>query len=212
MHQPSGWGEQSSFRPQRDTAPRPPLGTINVIFVAPGGGLDPSSEIMTIFPQLLIGEDHRETKRRKGKEKPILGFSKANKIGTFQPYVDVFVVTLWIGRFYVKRVIIDQGNWAEIMYPDLYKGWGLKPKDLKEYDIPLVEFNGKRMIPKGMVRLPVQTRNEVVKVDFVIVDAYFPYTPILARPWLHTMGVVSSTLHVQVKYPTKGSIGELLGC
>ena len=63
------------------TTPTP--GTINVIFVAPGGGVGPWSEIMTISPQFMIKEDHRETKRRKGKKEPILGFSKANKIGTF---------------------------------------------------------------------------------------------------------------------------------
>ena len=51
-----------------------------------------------------------------------MGFSKANKIGTFQPYDDVLAVTLRIGRFYVKRVRVDQRNWAEIMYPNLYKG------------------------------------------------------------------------------------------
>ena len=55
------------------------------------------------------------------------------------------------------------------------------------------------VIPKGMVRLPIQMGNKVVEVDFIVMDAYSPYTAILARPWLHTMGVVSSTLHVQVK-------------
>jgi len=63
----------------------------------------------------------------------------------------------------------------------------------------LVGFDGKMVIPKGMVRLPIQMGNKVVEVDFVIMDAYSPYTAILARPWLYTMGVVSSTLHVQVK-------------
>ena len=46
----------------------------------------------------------------------------------------------------------------------------------------------------------MQTGSEVVKVDFIIVDAYSPYTAIIARPWLHTLGAVSSTLHQKVKY------------
>ena len=57
----------------------------------------------------------------------------------------------------------------------------------------------------------MQTGSEVVKVDFIIVDAYSPYTAIVARPWLHTLGVVSSTLHQKVKYPSKGQIKEILG-
>ena len=51
----------------------------------------------------------------------------------------------------------------------------------------------------------------MVEVDFIIVDAYSPYTAIVARPWLHTLGVVSSTLHQKVKYLSEGQIREILG-
>ena len=91
--------------------------------------------------------------------------------------------------------MVDQGSAAEIMYPDLYKGLNLKVGDLMPYSSPLVSFEGKIIIPKGQVRLPVQTGSEVVEVDFIVVDAYSPYTVIVARPWLHTLGAVSSTLH-----------------
>ena len=68
------------------------------------------------------------------------------------------------------------------MYPDLYKGLNLKAEDLTPYSSPLVSFEGKIIIPKGQVRLPVQTSSEVVEIDFIVVDAYFPYTAIVARP------------------------------
>ena len=50
----------------------------------------------------------------------------------------------------------------------------------------------------------MQARNEVVQVNVIVVEAYSPYITILARPWLHVMGTVSSTLHLKVKYPTEG--------
>ena len=81
------------------------------------------------------------------------------------------------------------------MYPDLYKGLNLKLEDLTAYDSPLVSFNGKLVASKGQIRLPMQASSEVVEVDFIVVDAYSPYTAIVARPWFHTLGVVSSTLH-----------------
>ena len=111
----------------------------------------------------------------------------------------------------MKKVMVDQGSAAEIMYPDLYKGLNLKAEDLMPYSSPLVSFEGKIIIPKGQVRLPVQTGSEVVDVDFIVVDAYSPYTAIVARPWLHTLGAVSSTLHQKVKYPSNGQIKEILG-
>ena len=111
----------------------------------------------------------------------------------------------------MKRVMVDQGNMAEIMYPDLYRGLSLRAEDLMPYSSPLVSFEGNVIIPKGQIRLPVQTGSETVEVDFIVVDAYSPYTTIVVRPWLHTLGAVSSTLHQKVKYPSEGKIEEILG-
>ena len=118
--------------------------------------------------------------------------------GTIQPHDDALVIALRIGGYVVKRVMVDQDNAIEIIYPDLFKGLNLKSKDLTSYSSPLVSFEGKLIIPKCQIRLPVQTGSEVVNVDFIIVDAYSPYTAIVARPWLHTLRAVSSTLHQKV--------------
>ena len=74
-----------------------------------------------------------------------------------------------------------------------------------------MSFEGKVNIPKGQIRLLVQTGSETMEVDFIIVDAYSPYTAIVARPWLHTLGAVSSTLHQKIKYLSGGKIEEILG-
>ena len=63
----------------------------------------------------------------------VLSFLNANKQGTIQPHDDTLVVTLRIGGYDVKRVMIDQSNAAEIMYLDLYKGLGLKTENLTTY-------------------------------------------------------------------------------
>ena len=97
------------------------------------------------------------------------------------------------------------------MYPDLYKGLNLKFEDLTAYESPLVSFKGKTVIPKGQIRLPIQTDSEIVEVDFIVVDSYSPYTAIVARPWLHALGAISSTLHQKVKYPSEGLVKEIVG-
>ena len=50
-----------------------------------------------------------------------------------------------------------------------------------------------------------------MQVNFIVVEAFPFYTAILARPWLHAMGAVSSTLHLKVKYPVQGRVRELVG-
>ena len=75
---------------------------------------------------------------------------------------------------------MDQGSEIEIMYPDLYEGLNLKPEDLTGYDLPLLGFDGNVVIPKGQIKLPMQAGSKVVDVDFIVVDAYSPYTAIVA--------------------------------
>ena len=76
-------------------------------------------------------------------------------MGTIQPHNNALVVTLRIGGYNVKRVMVDQGSGVEIMYPDLYRGLNLKSEDLTTYDSPLMSFDGKVVIPRGQIRLPV---------------------------------------------------------
>ena len=121
------------------------------------------------------------------------------------------MVTLKISGYDVKRVLLDQSSGIEIMYPDLFKGLKLRIKDLTCYDSPLIRFDEKIFFPKGQIQLPVQAGIEVVEVNFIVVNAYFPYTAIMARPWLHIMGAVSSILSLKVKFPSGDRVEELVG-
>ena len=58
---------------------------------------------------------------------------------------------------------MDLGSGGEIMYPDLYKGLNLKPEDLTAYDSPLLGFDGKVVVPRGQIRLPMQAGSEVAE-------------------------------------------------
>nr|XP_023908929.1 uncharacterized protein LOC112020608 [Quercus suber]XP_023908930.1 uncharacterized protein LOC112020609 [Quercus suber] len=142
--------------------------------------------------RLPSGDLSHGPKRAKSDTKPVLGFSDEDKVGTIQPYDDALVITLRIGGYDEKKVLVDQDSAVEIMYPDLYKGLNLKPDDLAPYNSPLIGA-------------------EVVDVDFIVVNVYSPYTAIVARPWLHTLGAVSSTLHQKVKYLSEGQVNEILG-
>ena len=96
-----------------------------------------------------------DLKRSKVNVQQALSFSDEDKVRISQPYDDALVVTLRIGGYDLKRVLVDQGSGVEIMYPNLYKRLRLKPKDLTSYDSLLVGFDGKTIILKGQIRLPV---------------------------------------------------------
>ena len=181
LHHSSGSGGQANSGSQRDIPSRPPLGTINVIFAAPGRTRSCPSRVMSVA-RLSLGDTNQEPKRARVEQSLVMSFSDEDKIGTIQPHDKALVITLRIGGYDMKRVMVDQGSAAEIMYPNLYKGLNLKAEDLMPYSSPLVSFERKIIILKGQVRLPVYTGSEVVEVDFIVVDTYSPYTAIVARP------------------------------
>nr|XP_023912868.1 uncharacterized protein LOC112024469 [Quercus suber] len=181
LHHSSGRGGQAGSTFQGNASSGPPLGTINVIFAAPGRTGSCPSRVMSVSQCLDEGSSSRP-KRARLSTSLVLGFSEEDKRGTIQPHDDALVVTIRIGGYDVRRVMVDEGSAAEVMYPDLFKGLNLKPEDLTTYSSPLVGFEGRSVVPMGMIRLPVQTGSEVVKVDFIMVNVFSPYTAILGRP------------------------------
>ena len=139
------------------------MGTINVILTALGqiGGY--LSRIMSIAKP-NTKDSVLKSKQGRLEVQPALSFFYEDKVRTYRPHDDALVITLRIGGYDVKRVMVDQGSGIEIMYLDLYNGLNLKPDDLVSYDSLLVGFDGKTVISKGLIKLPVQTGFEVVKV------------------------------------------------
>ena len=125
LHHSSGLGGQANSRSQRDIPSRPPLGTINVIFATPGRTGSCPSRIMFVA-RLSSGDTNQDLKRARVELPLVMGFSNEDKIGIIQPHDDALVITLRIGGYDVKKVMVDQDSAAEIMYPDLYKGLNLK--------------------------------------------------------------------------------------
>ena len=131
------------------------MGTINVIFARPRGDVGVSFRVIFVVGSPNFEARDQAPKRAKVMATLTLGFSKEDKEGTFQPHDDALVVTIRIGGYDVKRVLVDQVSGAEIMYLDLYKGLNLKPEDLKRYDSPFVDFDRRMLVPRGMIRLPM---------------------------------------------------------
>ena len=89
-----------------DVSSRLPLGTINVIFAAPGRTGSCPSRVMSVSRSLV--EEYSSMPKRARMDVPlVLGFSDEDKVGTIQPHDDALVVTLRIGGYDVKRVMID---------------------------------------------------------------------------------------------------------
>ena len=65
-------------------------------------------------------ETQPEPKKARMNFHPVLSFSEEDRIGTIQPHDDVLLIIFRIRDYNVKRVMVDGGSGAEVMYPDLF--------------------------------------------------------------------------------------------
>uniref|UniRef100_A0A2N9GWL5 Reverse transcriptase domain-containing protein n=1 Tax=Fagus sylvatica TaxID=28930 RepID=A0A2N9GWL5_FAGSY len=127
------------------------------------------------------------------------------------PHNDPLVITLRIGNYDVKRVLVDQGSFVEVMYQDLYEKLGLGEVDLTSFTSPIFGFSGEPTVPLGKTILPTLASPINLQTEFIVVKASSPYNAIMGHDWLHRMKVVPSTLHQNLRFPTKDGIMELNG-
>ena len=81
LHHSNGLRGQTTSRPERETPSKPPLGTINVIFAAPGRTGSNPSKVMSVA-RLSSEGINQEPKRARVERPLIMGFSDKDKIGT----------------------------------------------------------------------------------------------------------------------------------
>ena len=96
LHHSSGQVGQTGSDSRRDASSRPPLGMINVIFIAPGRTGSCPSRVMSVT-WLSTKDSNSELERTRIEALVVLGFLADDKIGTIQPHDDTLVVTLRIG-------------------------------------------------------------------------------------------------------------------
>jgi hypothetical protein len=138
-------------------------------------------------------------------------FTDRDLEGVQLPHSDALVVTMQIGDFEVKRILIDPGSSAEIMYDSLFKGLGLEHKDLDRKVDPLYGFLGESVMLVGRVTMKVQAGTISSPMEFWVLNSYSPYNAILGRLWLHKMKAVPSTLHQRLRFLTPEGIMEVRG-
>ncbi|XP_065636565.1 uncharacterized protein LOC136070489 [Quercus suber] len=102
LHHTGGRGGHVGSAFQADASRGPPLGTINVIFAAPGRTGSCPSRVMSVS-QCSEEDPGTRPKRARPGTSLVLGFSEEDKRGTMQPHDDALVVTIRIGGYDVKE-------------------------------------------------------------------------------------------------------------
>ena len=144
-----------------------------------------------------------------------MSFNEADAKGVRQPHNDPLVITLNIEGFNTKRILVDNGSSANIIYLPAFQQLKLDQKRLRPFKSPIVSFSGDRVYPKGIMTLSITVgthpRQLTRQLDFLMVDCPPSYNVIIGRPTLNRWKATTSTYCLKVKFPTDNGVGEVKG-
>ncbi|XP_012851807.1 PREDICTED: uncharacterized protein LOC105971499 [Erythranthe guttata] len=142
-------------------------------------------------------------------------FNSSELEGPDEDHVDALVVTTTVANFLVKKILVDGGSSADIMYLDAFKQLGIDNARFSPISTPLKGFTGESILSMGEVELPVSLGENPCRITklikFLVVDKPSPYNIIRGRPAIPTFKSVPSSYHQKWKFPTTYGIGEVLG-
>jgi len=132
-------------------------------------------------------------------------FLEEDDRGVKQPHDDPLVIMVMIEGFNTRRVLVDNGSLADIIYISAFQQLKLEPKRFRPFESPLLSFSGDKVYPMGIVTLtvtigsyPLQVTN---KHNFLVVDSPSSYNVIIGRPTLNRWKAATSTYCLKVKFP-----------
>ncbi|KAG2394489.1 RNA-directed DNA polymerase-like protein [Vigna angularis] len=100
----------------------------------------------------------------------------------------------------IARVLVDNGSSLNVMPKSTLEKLPCDGMHMKPSSMIVRAFDGSKRVVMGEIELPVQVGPCVFQVTFQVMDILPAYSCLLGRPWIHSAGVVPSTLHQKLKY------------
>ncbi|XP_050290234.1 uncharacterized protein LOC126728462 [Quercus robur] len=208
--------QKESFNRDDDHTSQPPrkvIGEINTITGGPFSGGSFRSLRKACYRQ--VNSVHAIPPSKYQRTYQDMSFNEGDARGVKQPHNDPLVIVLNIEGFNTRRILVDNGSSADIIYLPAFQQLKLDPKRLRPFDSPLVSFSGDRVYPRGIVTLTVTVGTYPLQltkqVDFLVVDCPSSYNVIIGRPTLNKWKAATSTYCLKVKFPTDDGVGEVKG-
>ena len=148
-------------------------------------------------------------------DNPAISFTEEDVRRLHHPYDDALVINLSIADFNTRRVLVDNGSSADILYYPAFQQMKIYKECLLPLDMPLVKFGGTMVFLVGTVTLSVTigtyTHQLTKEVVFLVVNYSHVYNAIIGRPMLNAWRAAMSIYHMLVKFPIEYGIGEARG-
>ncbi|XP_031282057.1 uncharacterized protein LOC116140581 [Pistacia vera] len=125
----------------------------------------------------------------------VIQFEDDEPVTLAAPHHDALVLSLQIANILVKRVFVDGGSSANILFLEAVKAMGLEEANINRRPTLLVGFSSEQKYTIGEIIFLIYAGRVNKQTVFLVIDCPSPYKAILGRPWIHDMRAVPSTFH-----------------
>ena len=129
---------------------RPPLGEIRVIIRGSSTGQSSKSKKAYLKVVQNVQLSRRSPKARTTNKQAIT-FTDEDAERIHHPHDDAIVITLLIVDYTTRRVLVDNGSLADILYYPAFQQMRLGRDQLRPVNSPLVGFDGMKVQPMGTI-------------------------------------------------------------
>ena len=97
----------------------------------------------------------RRSPKTRTTEEQAITFTDEDSARIHHPHDDAIVITLLIADYTTRRVLVDNGSSADILYYPAFQQMKLGQNQLRPMYSPLVGFGETKVQPVGTITLPV---------------------------------------------------------
>ncbi|XP_016206923.1 uncharacterized protein LOC107647360 [Arachis ipaensis] len=123
---------------------------------------------------------------------------------------DPVVISICTGELMVKKVLLDPGSSANVLFYSTFRKMQLSDKALQHSTGKLVGFSGESVPVSGYVWLRTTlgepSNSKTLDIQFLVIDCSSPYNIILECLSLNSFGAIVSTVHFCVKFPVQDNM------
>ncbi|XP_025680798.1 uncharacterized protein [Arachis hypogaea] len=138
------------------------------------------------------------------KDKPEISFVPRDFKANDRNLDDPVVITAQVKDPLVKKILMDPGSSADVLFYLTFQKMKLSDKNLQPSLGELVGFSGERVSIRGYIWLQTTfgeyPNSKTIDIQYLVVDYKSPYNIILGRPSLNPFNAIVSTVHLCVKF------------
>ena len=142
-------------------------------------------------------------------------FSDSDLEGCQHPHDNPLVIRAVVANKTVHRVLVDNGNSADIIFASAFNKMGIGRERLEPVSTHLRRLSGEKVLPLGSIQLVLTLGDPPCQATttarFLVVDSPSAYNMLLGRPSLNAIKAIPSAYNMMIKFPTVSGVGMVRG-